>query len=537
MFADVSARNSTSIARETKSCLKLRNVLKLKLAIRPMTSGGTRMGLSIRRKIQGRKVTVASAGGESPDTLLSSKKNFRKKWWMNCLFVALTALAGAFVTPSLISTKAGSSVLCKAVSSFIPGELKIKKVQVLWTKPMKLSCCRVYPYASHVPALHVDSFSSSSTLWHAIFQRNVRDIRVSGLELDISSNSKGTPRIFRAFLNDEEKEHIERTNMPISSKILSINIDGTDVGILLEDSRLIVDESVSSVVGNAISVTVNALPLPSESGELQVSGAIADQHVETAELYQCKSISEGVGLDCVFSSLDGVYRLEDKAHLKLRPTAALLSMILSRINPLLSDIISVKSSNIDLYIWPETGRFDSDTWRFEISPIDAEFEGGGITNSILEFLQNFSKVETKQKAVRTNAVYSCQVAKLSGCFSKQGELELQESVLVCGWKTGKFCLTLAGNTRTEGSSVFFDSTVGIPREDLERLLKLHNLPSGYSLRFHVGGTQDKPIVDWKSSTQEILRLFAQQMIGVGSQAIARKFQSILQDRANQGYFS
>lgn len=400
-----------------------------------------------------------------------------------------------------------------------------------------LSYCRVFPYASHVPALQIDSFSSSSTLWHAVFHRKVRDIIVSGLELDISSGTKGNPRIVRAFIKNEEEEHIERTHLLTTSKILSLDIDGTDVGILLKDSRLILDESVSSLVGNAISIKVNALPPTTESKDLQVGGASARQHVKTAELYQCKAISEGLALDCVFSSLNGVNRLVEKAHLKLRPTDTLPSMILSRISPLLCDIISVKSSNVDLSIWPETGRFDSDTWRFEISPIDAEFEGGGITNSILEFLQNFLKDENRPKPVRTNAVYSCQIAKLSGYFTKQGEIELQESLLVCGWKTGKFCLTIAGKTRAEGGSVFFDSTVGILREDLERLLKLHNLPSGYSLRFHVGGTQKKPIVDWKSPTQEILRLFAQQMIGAGSQAIARKFQSILYDRSNQGYFS
>jgi len=527
MYANISRRRLTSTARETKRTLKLYNVLKLKPTVRPMTSDGVRMGLSLHGILQGRKIAVASAGGEPSDTLLTSTKKFRRKWMMNCLFVALSLLAGAFVTPSLISTKAGSSVLCKAASSCIPGEVKVKKLQVLWTKPILFSYCRVFPYASHVPALQVDSFASSSTLWHAIFHRNIRDIIVSGLELDISSNSKGTPRIFRAFLKNGEQEHIERTHLPTTSKILSLNIDGTDIGILLKDSRLILDESISSLVGNALSVKVYALPSAIESRDLQVDGATAGQHVKTAELFRCKASSEEMGLDCVFSSLNGVYRLVEKAHLKFRPTAAFPSMILSRISPLLSDIISVKSSNVDLSIWPETGRFDSDTWRFEISPIDAEIEGGGITNSILEFLQNFSNHENRPKAVRTNAVYSCHIAKLGGYFTKQGEIELQESVLVCGWKTGKFRLTIAGKTRAEGGSVFFDSTVGIPREDLERLLKLRNLPSGYSLRFHVGGTQKKPTVDWKHPTQEIVRLFAQQMIGVGSQAIARKFHSIL----------
>lgn len=496
-----------------------------------------KFGGTVRRNYVRRKNAVACSCGLPPDSSPPSKQGNKNKSWLNFLLVSLFTVSGFVFAPSLISTKAGVSILCKAVSSVIPGRVSIKNVQFVWTKPIMLSHLSIFPHASQVPALQVDSVSTSSTLWQIISRRKVQDLAVSGLEIDATTRSRGIPCVLTAFLKAKEPVCSVSDRPVVNSKIVSVEVKGTDAGIVLEDSRLILDETASALFGDTVSIIISGVHQANGFENWQPRRTSTGHLMEAPEMYRCQVISEVMNLDCVFSQHNGAYRIVEKVHAKLKPSTTLPSMYLGRISPLLSDIISLRSGTLEMAVWPESGWVDSDSWRFELEPLDAELEGGGITNSILQFLEGFRAVHDKSNVIRTQAKYSCKFAKLRGYIRRNGEVFLHESELICGWKAGNLRLVFGGKTYTAGDTVFLDSTIGIPKDELENFLKLRNLPAGYILRLHLGGSQDKPDIDWRSPAEEVLNLFARQVIGTGSQALAQRVHSILQGSSKRGYSS
>eukprot|EP00898_Chlorokybus_atmophyticus_P001974 jgi/Chlat1/2778/Chrsp187S02909 len=434
------------------------------------------------------------------------------------LFAAAGLALFIAAIPALLSSPWAVNILLSYLNNTIPGSIKVEKATISWGDQLKLFNITIFG-PDGVKAATIESIQTAAKLWELVTRRkSLGGSVIKNPTLDLSLNLDDQPRLLAAVYESSataSKPPASETPPPpmkqqTGTLPLVANINLPDAPIVFQGGSLIMPVEAIDCLGDGpviLDVTIGPPGTQLEDEAAHVSSELSTQDKAIAWFKSWLGFRRPLFARLstkhskmeVSGSIDfsGIVYTDKPVRAKLDVTTPLCRTVLAKVNPLLSDAVSVDphwGEQMQVLVKPEGGMIPSTMYKARILPMRLVIEQGSLISNALNMLNAKSAAHGPTTTMMTSAVHAEYHSQSGLVTSSRLDVRVADAVQLAAW--GETDL----NTRK------ISMTLGVPAYSLRRWTGVKNLPEDYVLQVHLGGTLDQYRVDWGKAAKQIAGL-------------------------------
>ncbi|CAM6127955.1 unnamed protein product [Calypogeia fissa] len=438
----------------------------------------------------------------------------------------LTALLAAAALPSLLSWVPGRNAAISLANKMIPGTVNVSSMSLGWSKPVFVQGLTLQG-TDGGNVLSIPKVKTKASLWSIVRGKSgFGDCTVESPVIDLQQHPKNNlPLLALAVAPAEKlqqnsklskKQQKPQAEVPPSEASLTVQVKAPNGGLQVTNGKIIFPSDAGSLLGEKLVIDVGlGLWATKESDELKDAEDKNEGLPLLATLWSETVQAEVVGF---FQQKNSKLKLIKPLKAEMDLTPAVAKFYLARVNPLLGEIVGPAIHDEDmpdviLQVTPTGLELPSDHYKVNIAPMKVTLARGQVMDGILSLLSKQQLMKGRKDLTMQTSAIEANVNMPSTVDCSRLDILLADKVHVATWGS------------LDWISENVQMTLAIPGKSLRELLGLTKVPENYYLKIPVGGTLEKPLVEWKAAVVAIAELTARQRGGQFMQGFLDIFDS------------
>lgn len=451
----------------------------------------------------------------SPRSAVSFTKTFvifGIKLFFSTVVLLSLAIAGA---PAIISSRLGRRTVVDLINKAIPGHADVQFLSLGWSKPICIEGVSLKGVDGKT-VLSILKLETQASLWSIVRGKSgLGDCSIVCPKIDLQEDpNSGLLNVALALrpatklsLSAGASPHLAPTRtFPSVDIALAATVKALGGDLKVIDGKLTVREDVAATLGKRVFIDVLLGPWALENDDNLRQAH--ERHLGSMPL-KAGMWSEGTQAEAIgfVHMRKQLIDLIQPVKLEMDLSPAVAQLYLARINPLLGEVVGPAVQDEDmpdvvLYVSPENLMLPAENFKVALEPMKAVLARGPLAGGILGLLNT-----GKEDIAKGSKEISVQTSRIESQVSIDGSVECSRIDFLIAGKVA---------VATWGAMNWKDETlkmiIAIPSTTIGNLLGL-KLSEHYYLKIPVGGTLERPQVDWKSAAIGVAQLSLKQRGG------------------------